>query len=192
MKVTFTMRILIITLFIIISLMNCQLLLKNTFSESISKVIINEKLNQNINEKLFLEEITSKQPLTFKYQEENENLVEATINLPFNIKYTMKNFGTEYKTDFSFDVKIKQVSIGRQNETLNFALEKNNLEFSFRTTPLPVYLSLCKQLGAFGLGYDTLFDAIETSFQEKVFNVIRDQITNNLGIKNVINYVVLF
>lgn len=154
--------------------------LKDAFSSAVSKVYISENLSDNCNERLFLEEIKSKQPISLEVQSETESSLEGTINFPFNIKFTLKNFGLENKTDFNFEVKIKKIAVALEDGAFTVALEKSNMEFSFRTTPLPYFMSLVKQLGAFSVGVETLFNALERNFQEKLFAEIATQITQNL------------
>lgn len=99
----------------------------------------------------------------------------------------MKKVGTEYKSDFTFDAKIKNVNVANENGAYKFLMDKSKLEFSFRTTPLHFFMSLVKQLGAFSVGVNYFFDGIESTFQEKVLDEISNQITYNLkSFENVI------
>jgi len=159
--------------------------MNESFSEILKKINLNEKLTEICTEKLCLKEIKTKQPITLATSKDTNDILEATVTIPFDLQFSMKNYGIETVSYFSFDVQFKNLSSDGVNDDNKYYLDKNYMEFSFKTNPIYNYMSLIKQLGAFGIGIDSFFEAIENVFQEKVvadINILISSIDANANV----------
>jgi len=78
--------------------MECQKLsLREFFYTKINKFEILENLSENLRDKLFLNEIINKSEICLNIEDETEYELKGTIKIPFEIKFTTKNYGIENK-----------------------------------------------------------------------------------------------
>lgn len=178
MQIKFSFQIFLISIISFITIMYAKNVvnIRDIFSSACENFSLNLELHHEGCESLCLRRFKAIEKPKFQMtQEVSDQELFGELSFAFEVDFEMKNYGMNIPNSFSFTVDVKNVSVDQGQEKPIVTIQ-NSLVFSFRNTPLHNYMSLFKQLGAFGIGISSFFDAVENEFKEKAFTQIKSEI----------------